>query len=75
MGVVRKQANPRNCEMVVLEHDGHGRLQLNGRYELELQEDEMTKETKVVGSIYHKRLKLLSEDYVRKVHIRISYDD
>lgn len=33
-------ANPKNCEMVVLAHDGMGRLRLNGRCELELGEAE-----------------------------------
>ena len=30
-------ANPKNCEMVILEHDGCGKLQLQGRCELELE--------------------------------------
>ena len=29
-------ANPRNCEMVILAHDGCGRLKLDGRCDLEL---------------------------------------
>ena len=33
-------ANPKNCEMVVLAHDGQGRLKLDGRCELELNETE-----------------------------------
>jgi archaellum component FlaD/FlaE len=33
-------ANPKNCEMVVLAHDGQGRLKLDGRCELELSETE-----------------------------------
>jgi hypothetical protein len=31
-------ANPRNCEMIILGHDGKGRLQLDGRCDLELRE-------------------------------------
>lgn len=31
-------ANPKNCEMVMLAHDGLGRLKLDGRCELELRE-------------------------------------
>lgn len=31
-------ANPKNCEMVILAHDGFGRLKLDGRCELELEE-------------------------------------
>lgn len=30
-------SNPRNCEMVELEHDGKGRLRMAGRHELECQ--------------------------------------
>jgi len=33
-------ANPRNCDLVVLSHDGHGRLRLDGRCELELRDEE-----------------------------------
>ncbi|KAL7533839.1 hypothetical protein ACHAXR_005475, partial [Thalassiosira sp. AJA248-18] len=33
-------ANPKNCEMIILAHDGLGRLKLDGRCELELQEVE-----------------------------------
>lgn len=32
-------ANPRNCDLVVLSHDGHGRLKLDGRCELELRDE------------------------------------
>jgi len=68
-------ANPRNCEMVCLDHDGQGRLRLSGRYELELQEDKDSKETKVVGCKFHRRLKVLPQEYIRQVKIRISYDE
>ena len=33
-------ANPKNCEVVALAHDGLGRLKLEGRCELELSEVE-----------------------------------
>ena len=33
-------ANPKNCEMVLLGHDGRGRLKLNGRCELKLRRKE-----------------------------------
>lgn len=68
-------ANPRNCEMVVLRHDGEGRLQLDGRHELDLEEDRKTGEKHVVGCTYHRRLKVLPQDKIRKVKIRISFDD
>jgi len=31
-------ANPRNCEMIILGHDGRGKLQLTGRSELVLED-------------------------------------
>ena len=34
-------ANPKNCEMVMLAHDGLGRLKLDGRCELELRQQMM----------------------------------
>lgn len=68
-------ANPRNCEMIVLAHDGKGRLQLTGRHELELQTEPVTNQTHVVGCKFHKRLKVLPPDKIRKVKIRISPDD
>jgi broad specificity phosphatase PhoE len=102
-------ANPRNCEMVTLGHDGHGRLRLEGRYQLHLKEEarkldsngqhaseESNEEekgkakTKVSEEInggnisagtevdeyrFYKRLRILPQAAIRKVHIRISYDD
>jgi broad specificity phosphatase PhoE len=72
-------ANPRNCEMVVLRHDGRGRLQLHGRYELDLKQDDDDEvgrgETRVVGVKFHWRLRVLPPEYIRRVPIRVSYDD
>jgi hypothetical protein len=80
-------ANPRNCEMVLLGHDGHGRLRLTGRYELELSKrvtkengaadntDNSDNEVHVTGHRHWKRLRVLPDEYIRKVYIRISYDD
>ena len=68
-------SNPRNCEMVVLAHNGSGKLELEGRCQLELEEDEITKDTKVVGYKFHKRLRILPQSAIRKVKIRISPDD
>lgn len=68
-------ANPRNADMVVLGHDGFGRLQLSGRYELDLKADEETGETHAAGYKFHRRLRVLPEKYIRKVKIRISWDD
>jgi broad specificity phosphatase PhoE len=68
-------ANPRNCEMIMLGHDGMGRLQLSGRYELEMKQDETTTEMNTVGYKFYRRLRVLPDEYIRKVKIRISYDD
>jgi broad specificity phosphatase PhoE len=68
-------ANPRNCEMIILSHDSLGRLELSGRYELETKADEETKETHAVGFKFHRRLRVLPDEYVKKSKIRISYDD
>jgi broad specificity phosphatase PhoE len=67
-------SNPRNCEMVILGHDGQGRLQLNGRCEMEYEETE-SGEKKTAGYSFHKRLRVLPRQWVKKVKIRISYDD
>jgi len=68
-------ANPRNCEMVVLGHDGHGRLKLNGRCELELETDQHTGKKMVSGCNFHKRLRVLPKKFVRKNNVRMSYHD
>jgi hypothetical protein len=94
-------ANPRNCEMVLLRHDGNGRLRFSGHVELQMKEkakeaDESSgygnkqeqfkesiqssgydsqNEVHVVGHKFMKRLSVLPEEYIRKVHVRISFDD
>eukprot|EP00521_Asterionellopsis_glacialis_P016146 CAMPEP_0195294220 /NCGR_PEP_ID=MMETSP0707-20130614/14381_1 /TAXON_ID=33640 /ORGANISM="Asterionellopsis glacialis, Strain CCMP134" /LENGTH=489 /DNA_ID=CAMNT_0040355129 /DNA_START=506 /DNA_END=1975 /DNA_ORIENTATION=+ len=74
-------SNPRNCEMVMLGHDGEGKLRLQGRCEIELKEDQEEKDgqtksvKKVSGYRFHKRLNVLPKKYIRKVTIRISPDD
>jgi broad specificity phosphatase PhoE len=93
-------ANPRNCEMVVLGHNGEGRLELQGRCALEVgpilrsdavvvasdvpgstrQSDgnetaNVTETVGVTGYRFHKRLRILPQNAIRKVEIRISPDD
>jgi broad specificity phosphatase PhoE len=68
-------ANPRNCEMVILGHDGAGKLQLDGRCELQLDDNKETGETSVKGHKFHRRLRVLPRQYVHKVNVRISHDD
>jgi len=68
-------ANPRNCEMVVLGHAGDGRLDLEGRCALELEEDPSTRDKRVKGYKFHKRLRILPKNHVRTVRFRISQRD
>ena len=73
-------ANPKNCEMIVLGHDQRGRLELKMRHEQILEEVEREngkkkKKKRVVGYTQHQRLRVIPEDHIRRVHIRISQDD
>lgn len=61
--------------MVVLGHDGAGRLELEGRYELELTEKENGSSPHVVGYKFHKRLRVLPQRSIRKVKIRMRFGD
>lgn len=83
-------ANPRNCEMIILGHNGQGRLELQGRCALEMGSTTTAKldsknndeaptekepEVHVTGYKFHKRLRILPKHAIRKVKIRISPDD
>lgn len=82
-------ANPKNCDLVVLGHDGKGRLRLEGRHELVLckaEDDEQEGEestyesqcqsnTLVKGYKYESRLRTLPKEWRAKRRIRLSYDD
>lgn len=68
-------ANPRNCEMVILGHDGKGKLRLDGRCELELAVDEATGEKRVTSHRFQQRLRVLPKEYVHKIKVRVSPDD
>jgi len=68
-------ANPKNCEMVVLGHSGDGRLDLEGRCALEVEEDPETKESHVNGYTFHKRLRILPKSHINTVKFRISPND
>lgn len=78
-------SNPRNCEMVVLNHDGCGRLRLQGRCQLHLKEmqaegddDNGEKKDKILvvdEYKFYRRLRILPQAAIRKVPIRISYTD
>lgn len=68
-------ANPKNCEMVILGHDGQGKLRLQGRCEMELAAKGEKNEKEVVGYRLHKRLRVLPNSATRKVKIRVSPND
>lgn len=77
-------ANPRNCEMVVLGHSGDGRLDLEGRCELDVVEEQKeedpedthnhnnNKKSHVTGYQFHKRLRILPKSHIQTVKFRIS---
>lgn len=82
-------ANPKNCDLVVLGHDGKGRLRLEGRHELVLckaeddeqeggesiYESQCQSNTLVKGYKYESRLRTLPKEWRAKRRIRLSYDD
>lgn len=67
--------------MVELTHDGAGRLELAGRYELDAitELDAISPDqngvTKNMQYTFHKRLRVLPRKSVRKVKIRMSYEE
>jgi broad specificity phosphatase PhoE len=68
-------ANPRNCEMVVLGPSPDGKLDLEGRCALDVEEEPETHQSHVTGYKFHKRLRILPKSAIRKVKIRISPND
>lgn len=61
--------NPRNCEIIKLEHDGAGRLQLTGRHELEC--NKIT--GKVTGYKFEEKLRVIPSQMVNNVKARTHY--
>ena len=84
-------ANPQNCEMIILGHDGEGRLHLDGRCELDLKKsaskdkvdgkekgsnDVVEKsETVILGYKKYDRLRTVPPQWVRPRKVRMCYDD
>lgn len=68
-------SNPTNGEMIVLGHNGDGKLELDGRCQLEMEEGEEAQKMKVTGFKFHKRLRILPQSAIRKVKIRMSPDE
>ena len=58
-------ANPKNCELVVLAPSGAGKLDLEGRCALDIEEDPETKQPHVTGYKFHKRLRILPKSAIR----------
>eukprot|EP00979_Chaetoceros_neogracilis_P006439 scaffold1309_cov214-Chaetoceros_neogracile.AAC.1 len=79
-------ANPKNCEMIILGHDGQGKLQLDGRCELELkdtayvveknQDEEHGSDTKRRTTVscykFYRKLRIVPKNYSRSRSIRLS---
>lgn len=72
--------------MVVLQHDGAGRLILGGRYELESKKSQddvavdqncntSTHHPAVVEYTFHPRLRVLPQKYAHKAKVRMKYGD
>jgi len=72
-------SNPKNGEAVVLKHDGLGKLKLDGRSELFMEDvsDEDSKETKTVlrGYSFHKKLRVLPVKWRKRREVKLSYLD
>merc|ERR1740139_1900352 len=69
--------NPKNCEMIVLGHDGAGKLQLDGRYHLESgEENDTTGGTEnTLRYKFSKTLNVGPKKRFKKRIIRFSYND
>lgn len=64
--------------MVVLQHDGAGRLVLGGRYELESKKTHGTDSCTNGNSVeytFHPRLRVLPQKYAHKAKVRMKYGD
>ena len=84
-------ANPQNCEMIILGHDGQGRLHLDGRCELDLKKStakdkvdgnengsndaDEKSETVILGYKKYDRLRTVPPQHVRPRKVRMCYDD
>jgi hypothetical protein len=58
--------------MVVLQHDGAGRLVLGGRYELGTKKGDSDTP---VEYTFHPRLRVLPQKYAHKAKVRMKYGD
>jgi len=72
-------ANPRNGEMILLAHDGCGKLQLEGRCELDVKETKnnthdqgISDEMKVTGFNFYRKLRIVPKHHMRCRNIRLS---
>jgi hypothetical protein len=76
-------ANPKNCEMVFLGHDGAGKLKLDGRCEQNVTTaintvvngTQVQAPVKVEGYTFHKQLRVLPKQWIDKRTIRLSFKE
>jgi hypothetical protein len=64
--------------MVILGHDGYGRLELEGRCELKITntgdtDGENTNDIKVSGYKFYRKLKVVPKRHMRTRNIRMAY--
>jgi broad specificity phosphatase PhoE len=67
-------ANPRNCEIVTLRHDGRGKLVLSGRYELLFEHEKENHPHRIARYKHHKKLRCLPVRERRKTTAKIAFD-
>jgi len=69
--------NPKNCEMVILQHDGEGKLQLNGRCSIESEEirNSSGKMQSQLKYKFCKTLAVIPKEHFRPSIIRMSPND
>ena len=75
--VVTLKQNPKNCEMIILRHDGEGRLQLDGQCNLESEEriDDAGIQRKFLRYKFCKTLRAVPREHIKKRVIRMSFNE
>ena len=72
-------SNPKNCEMIVLSHDGMGKLKLDGRSELTAEEEYNDiigeKEKVMTGYAFHRKLRVVPAHHRRTRNVKNSFND
>lgn len=72
-------SNPKNCELIVLKHDGLGKLKFDGRSELDMEDhvDEVTgeKTKRITGYTFHKKMRVVPQQWRRIREVKLSCFD